>query len=88
MPTDRGAWQDIVHGVAKSRTRLSVYSTMPNKYPQKLPSSLLHDWEKQSFQSSVSGLLLIVVLLLYEQTRMRKRGWPTEFYIIAYDIRL
>ena len=25
-PTDRGAWRDTVHGVAKSRTRLSIYT--------------------------------------------------------------
>ena len=25
-PMDRGAWWDTVHGVAKSRTRLSVYA--------------------------------------------------------------
>ena len=26
-PTDRGAWQAIIHGFAKSRTRLSDYAT-------------------------------------------------------------
>ena len=33
-PTDGGAWRAIVHGVAKSQTRLSDWTTKKNKPPR------------------------------------------------------
>ena len=33
-PTDRGAWQVTVHGVAKSRTRLSDFTSLHGKGKQ------------------------------------------------------
>ena len=39
-PMDRGAWQATVHGVAKSRTRLSNFLSFPLDPQQKLEQNL------------------------------------------------
>ena len=52
IPMDRGAWQVIVHGVAKSRTRVSehstaqhnVYITLKKEKRKKTSGHYLHYW--------------------------------------------
>ena len=39
-PMDRGAWQAAVYGVAKSRTRLSHFTSSMQRYNQHGPSSI------------------------------------------------
>ena len=38
IPMDRGAWRAIVHGVAKSWTRLNKYSTAQDKTKHRRPT--------------------------------------------------
>ena len=52
-PMDRGAWRAIVHGVAKSQTRLNnEQKKLKNSAPQTLPSSEHEDRGVQAQESA------------------------------------
>ena len=67
-PMDQGAWWATVHGVAKSRTRLSYFTSLP-KYPEtvlSLAPPLYHLASPSTFVSFLDyyNTLLMVFLLL------------------------
>ena len=68
IPTDRGAWGAIVHGVAKSRTRLSDFHTSLHKRPAIWKNLNLsfpgYSW--WGFQTCTSPLLSLILLDITE----------------------
>ena len=57
-PTDRGAWQATVYGVAKSRTRLSMHThnTLGRDFPGGPGDETVHPMHRARVQSQVREL--------------------------------
>ena len=89
-PMDRGAWQVIVHGVAKSRTRLRAFHSCFSEFKPHSVSSGGILWKvgflsplecRYSHHHSLSALPCTVLYLLVSPWQRRInfllcRGWP------------
>ena len=77
-PLDRGAWQAIVHRVAKSQTRLKQLSTMVCELNINLKIDFLKRLEVRNQVESHFFLLLRLLPLHGEEKAFPEAPWPTH----------